>query len=282
VRAVDGGFRDLGFARVDTDRERRQGAPEGVLAEGKSAEEVAAISRALLEGGAGSVMVTRADAAARAALREVAPDASEDSRARLAWVARSVPEARGLVCIVSGGTSDGPVVTEARVRAELLGARVVVHQDAGVAGIHRLEPALGDLRAADCVVVVAGQDAALASVVGGLVGAPVIGVPTSTGYGASFGGVSALLAMLTSCAAGVAVVNIDDGFGAGTIAARIARAAAGAVTPSAAGTSPPAPADAPSADGAPPAASGAPSDARAPAGAPASFSARDGRPGGEI
>ena len=124
--------------------------------------------------------------------------------------------------IVSGGTSDGPVVTEAQVRAELLGTEVVVHRDAGVAGLHRLEPALEDLRRADCVVVVAGWDAALASVVGGLVGAPVIGVPTSTGYGAAFGGVSALLAMLTSCAAGVAVVNIDDGFGAGTIAARIA------------------------------------------------------------
>jgi NCAIR mutase (PurE)-related protein len=171
-------------------------------------------------------MVTRADAAARAALRRVAADAEEDGRARLAWVARNVPEPRGRVAIVSGGTSDGPVVTEARVRAQLLGTNVIVHQDAGVAGIHRLEPALEDLRAADCVVVVAGQDAALASVVGGLVPAPVIGVPTSTGYGAALGGISALLAMLVSCAAGVAVVNIDDGFGAGTIAARIARAAA--------------------------------------------------------
>ena len=128
--------------------------------------------------------------------------------------------------IVSGGTSDGPVVTEARVRAELLGTRVAVHADAGVAGLHRLAPALEDLDRADCVVVVAGQDAALASVVGGLVRAPVIGVPTSTGYGAAFGGLSALLSMLCSCAAGVAVVNIDDGFGAGTIAARIARASA--------------------------------------------------------
>jgi NCAIR mutase (PurE)-related protein len=225
---VDAAFRDLGFARVDTDRDRRQGAPEGVLAEGKSPEEVEAICRALLEGGATSVMVTRADAEARAALRRVAPDAAEDPRARLAWVARDVPAPRGLVTIVSGGTSDGPVVTEARVRAELLGTRVVVHADAGVAGIHRLEPALDDLRAADCVIVVAGQDAALASVVGGLVAAPVIGVPTSTGYGASLGGVSALLAMLVSCAAGVAVVNIDDGFGAGTIAARIARQSAAA------------------------------------------------------
>jgi NCAIR mutase (PurE)-related protein len=220
-------FRDLGFARVDTHRELRQGAPEAILAEGKAPEEVGAIARALLESGAGSVLVTRADAAARAELRRVAADAEEDERARLAWVSRHVPAARGLVTIVSGGTSDGPVVTEARVRAELLGTSVVVHADAGVAGLHRLAPALEDLRRADCVVVVAGQDAALASVVGGLVAAPVIGVPTSTGYGAALSGVTALLSMLVSCAAGVAVVNIDDGFGAGTIAARIARSAGG-------------------------------------------------------
>jgi NCAIR mutase (PurE)-related protein len=220
------GFTDLGFARVDTDREARQGAPEAIMAEGKTPDEIEAIARVLLDEGAGSVLVTRADAQARAALRRVATDAEEDERARLAWVARSVPEARGLVTVVSGGTSDGPVVTEARVRAQLLGTEVVVHQDSGVAGLHRLAPAIEDLRRADCVVVVAGWDAALASVVGGLVAAPVIGVPTSTGYGAAFGGVSALLSMLTSCAAGVAVVNIDDGFGAGTIAARIARAAA--------------------------------------------------------
>jgi NCAIR mutase (PurE)-related protein len=220
-------FRDLGFARVDTHREVRQDAPEAILADGKDPGEVEAIAQALLDGGAGSVLVTRADEAARAALRRVARDVQEDARARLAWVARRVPAARGRVAIVSGGTSDGPVVTEARVRAELLGTRVAVHADAGVAGLHRLAPALTDLRSADCVVVVAGQDAALASVVGGLVAAPVIGVPTSVGYGASFGGVSALLAMLCSCAAGVAVVNIDDGFGAGTIAARIARAAGG-------------------------------------------------------
>ncbi len=220
-------YRDLGFARVDTHRELRQDAPEAVLAEGKAPEEIEAIVLALLEGGAGSVLVTRAGEAARAAVRAVAPsDCQEDPRARLAWVARRVPAARGRVTIVSGGTSDLPVVQEARVRAELLGTHVSVHQDAGVAGLHRLAPALEDLGRADCVVVVAGQDAALASVVGGLVAAPVIAVPTSTGYGAALGGISALLAMLVSCAAGVAVVNIDDGFGAGTIAARIARRSA--------------------------------------------------------
>ena len=120
---------------------------------------------------------------------------------------------------------DASVANGRGLRAELLGTSVCVHADVGVAGLHRLAPALEDLDRADCVVVVAGQDAALASVVGGLVRAPVIGVPTSTGYGAAFAGVSALLSMLCSCAAGVAVVNIDDGFGAGTIAARIARTA---------------------------------------------------------
>lgn len=218
-------FDDLGFARVDLHRELRQGAPEAILAEGKLPEEVAAIFRSLLDGGAASVLVTRADAPARAAVLSAAPDACVHERARCAWVARATPPVRGRVAIVSAGTSDAPAVHEARIRAELLGTAVVVHEDVGVAGLHRLTPALEDLRAADCVVVVAGQDAALVSVVGGLVAAPVIGVPTSVGYGAAFGGLSALLSMLTSCAAGVAVVNIDDGFGAGTIAARIARSA---------------------------------------------------------
>ena len=216
-------FRDLGFARADLHRELRQGAPEAVLAEGKTPEQVAAIARALLEGGAGSVLVTRADAAARRAVRELADDAQEHELARLTWIARAVPETRGLVVMVSAGTSDGPVLHEARIRAELLGTEVVVHEDVGVAGLHRIASALPDLERADCVVVVAGMDAALASVVGGLVAAPVIGVPTSVGYGVADHGRTALNAMLTSCAASLAVVGIDDGLGAGTIAARIAR-----------------------------------------------------------
>lgn len=219
-------FDDLGFARVDLHRELRQDAPEAVLAEGKTEEQITAIVSAMLDGGAGSVLVTRADARAQEAVRRASPDAQVDTIARAAWVARSVPSPRGLVAIVSGGTSDGAAVRECRIRAELLGTTVVEHEDVGVAGIHRLATAIDDLRRADCVVVAAGQDAALASVVGGLVAAPVIAVPTSTGYGAAFSGVTALLSMLSSCAAGVAVVNIDDGFGAGTIAARIARKAA--------------------------------------------------------
>lgn len=226
--ALDGlaRFVNLGFARVDIDREQRQGAPEAVFAEGKTPDEVVEITRVLLDAESSHVLVTRADDAVRCAVLAAFADAQEDPRARLAWVQRRAVEPRGIVTMVSAGTSDAPALREAKVTAELLGTTVRLHEDAGVAGLHRLEPALADLRAADCVVVVAGQDAALASVVGGLVEAPVIGLPTSTGYGASLGGISALLAMLTSCAAGVSVVNIDDGFGAGTIAARVARAAA--------------------------------------------------------
>ena len=216
-------FRDLGFARVDLHRELRQGAPEAVLAEGKTPEQVARIVEAFVEGGAGSVLVTRADEKVRAAVREVAPEAEEDPVARCTWIARGLPESRGLVVVVSAGTSDGPVVRETRIRAELLGTEVVVHEDVGVAGIHRLAGVLPDLERADCVVVVAGMDGALASLVGGLAPAPVIGVPTSVGYGSAHGGATALNAMLSSCAAALAVVGIDDGLGAGTIAARIAR-----------------------------------------------------------
>lgn len=219
---------DLGFARLDTGRGARQGVPEAVLAEGKSPQQVAAIVAALLEGGSETILVTRAGHEVRAAVRAVAPEIEEDVEGRLLWLARDAPVAAGTVSVVSAGTSDGPVVRESAICARLFGAHVRVQEDVGVAGLHRLALALDDLHAADCVVVVAGQDAALASVVGGLVSSPVIAVPTSTGYGVAAGGIPALLSMLSSCAAGVAVVNIDDGFGAATIAARIARAAAGA------------------------------------------------------
>jgi NCAIR mutase (PurE)-related protein len=216
-------YRDLGFARVDVHRELRQGAPEAVLAEGKTPEQVASIVGAMLAAGAGSVLVTRANEEVRAAVCDVAPDAEEDAMARAVWVARGRPRPRGTVVMVSAGTSDGPVLHEARIRAELLGTTVIVHEDAGVAGVHRLESVLPDLERADCVVVVAGMDGALASVVGGLAASPVIGLPTSVGYGSAEGGRTALNAMLASCAAGLAVVGIDDGLGAGTVAARIAR-----------------------------------------------------------
>ncbi|HEY6566329.1 MAG TPA: nickel pincer cofactor biosynthesis protein LarB [Actinomycetota bacterium] len=219
-------FRDLGFARVDTHRELRQGAPEVILSEGKTPEQVVAIAQALSEAGASSVLATRASAATRAAFIGALPDALEDELARAVWVQSHPPVSRGVVLIVSAGTSDGPVVHEAKIRAQLLGTTVIVHEDVGVAGLHRLAPVLPDLEAADCVVVVAGMDGALASVIGGLAPCPVIGVPTSVGYGSAHGGQTALNAMLCSCADGLAVVGIDDGLGAGSVAARIARRAA--------------------------------------------------------
>jgi NCAIR mutase (PurE)-related protein len=215
---------DIGFARLDLQRELRQGAPEAVLGAGKTSDEVVSIVHAFVDGGASSVLVTRAEAPMRAAVKAAIPDAEEHARARAVWVARAVPSARGRIVIVSGGTSDAPVLHEARIRAELLGVDVTIHQDCGVAGLHRLTPAIDDLAGADCVVVIAGMDAALASVIGGLASCPVIGVPTSVGYGSARGGETALNAMLASCAAGLAVVGIDDGLGAGTIAATIARA----------------------------------------------------------
>jgi len=218
-------FRDLGFARVDTHRELRQGAPEVILGSGKTPEQAARIALALAEAGASSVLVTRADEPMRTAVREVLPEALEDERARAVWAEREPIDKRGHVLIVSAGTSDGPVVHEARIRADLLGTHVTVHEDVGVAGLHRLAPVIPDLDRADVVVVVAGMDGALASVIGGLAACPVIGVPTSVGYGSAHGGETALNAMLVSCADGLAVVGIDDGLGAGSVAARIARRA---------------------------------------------------------
>jgi NCAIR mutase (PurE)-related protein len=217
---------DLGFARLDTERGLRQGVPEAVLAEGKTPEQVAAIVAGLVESGTETVIVTRADAAARAAAHAAVDGLKEDAAARMVWLRRGVPDPVGTVAVVSAGTSDGAVVREVQRCCELLGTNVTVQEDVGVAGLHRLAVALPDMRAADCVVVAAGQDAALASVVGGLVAAPVIAVPTSVGYGVAAGGQVALMSMLASCAPGVAVVNIDDGFGAATVASRIARAAA--------------------------------------------------------
>jgi NCAIR mutase (PurE)-related protein len=219
-------FEDLGFARVDTHRELRQGAPEVVLGEGKTPAQAVAIAVALADAGASSVLVTRTSDEMRRAFREALPDACEHELARAVWVEREPVEKRGRVVLVSAGTSDGSVLHEARIRAELLGTTVTVHEDVGVAGLHRLASVLPDLERADVVVVVAGMDGALASVIGGLAACPVIGVPTSVGYGSAHGGETALNAMLTSCADGLSVVGIDDGLGAGSVAARIARRAA--------------------------------------------------------
>jgi pyridinium-3,5-biscarboxylic acid mononucleotide synthase len=221
-------FEDLGFARVDHHRALR-GGPEVVYGAGKTPAETAAIVAALLARDASPVLVTRAGAEHAEAVREVAPAARWHPRSGmlvcrpLAVDAGAPP---GLVGVVCAGTSDLPVAEEAWVTAEAFGCRVDTLTDVGVAGAHRLFADAGRLQAADVLVVVAGMEGALPSLVAGMVAAPVIAVPTSVGYGAAFEGLAALLSMLNSCAVGVSVVNIDNGFGAGALAARILRVGA--------------------------------------------------------
>ena len=217
----DPGYVDLGFARVDTDRLARTGDPEVVYAAGKTPDEVVAIVGTLRDAAPHRpALVTRADAATVAALLLRWPEALVEATT---VVVGDLPPARGLVAVVSAGTSDSPVAAEAATTVRVFGAEVVRVVDVGVAGLHRVLDARPVLQDADMVIVVAGMEGALPSVVGGLVGTPVVAVPTSVGYGASFGGLAALLGMLNSCAAGVVVCNIDNGFGAGVFAARIAR-----------------------------------------------------------
>lgn len=224
-------FSDLGFAKVDHHRELRQGTCEIVYAEHKTVEETEAIVRRLLLGNAGPILVTRADPEHRAVVRALAEEAGlsvdDRDRGRAIGIVRSVPEPVGHVLVVTGGTADLPVADECALTAGLMGAGVEVVADVGVAGVHRLEAARQALAEADVVVAVAGMEGALASVVGGMVRCPVIACPTSVGYGASFGGLAALLAMLSSCTPGVVCVGIDDGVGAGYAAALVARSAAG-------------------------------------------------------
>jgi len=214
------------FANLDHHRALRTGFPEVIYAEGKTPEQVAEIFQRLAEHGP-QVLATRVSAEMYAQLQEKLPEAVYHPAGRVLTLDRQPerPRADGIV-VVTAGTADIPVAEEAAITAELMGNRVCRIFDVGVAGLHRLLHRLPDLQAARVVVVVAGMEGALPSVVGGLVAAPVIAVPTSVGYGASFGGVAALLGMLNSCASGVAVVNIDNGFGAGTLAAKINRLAA--------------------------------------------------------
>ncbi len=227
-RLADGplhGPLDLGFARVDTHRGVRTGDPEVVYAAGKSPEQTVAILRALTEQGPRAAVATRVPDATADAVLAAFPDALVDPVARAVAVG-ALPEPRGTVCVVAAGTSDGPVAAEAAFVARAFGAGVRRIDDVGVAGLHRLMAVRSELDDADCLVVVAGMEGALPSVVGGLTGVPLVAVPTSVGYGASYGGLAALLAMLNSCAPGVTVCNIDNGFGAGVFAARVARRAA--------------------------------------------------------
>jgi NCAIR mutase (PurE)-related protein len=218
-------YDDLGFARIDTHRSLRAGFPEVILCQGKTAAQVAAIATRMAEGGA-TVLATRAEPDVFEAVREKCPAATYNAEARAIVVpGEAAPERRGHVLVLSAGTADIPVAEEAAVVAEVAGCRVERVYDVGVAGLHRLLDKLDVIHKADCIVVAAGMEGALASVVAGLGGGPVVAVPTSVGYGASFAGIAPLLTMLNSCAGGVVVVNIDNGFGAGYAAALIARRA---------------------------------------------------------
>ena len=216
-----GPFEDLGYAKLDLHRRVRQGSAEVIYGEGKTAEQIIGIVDAMVEKEQEPILVTRLDEAKAAALaKHHKIDYSKE--ARLAVVGeKPEPDGLGRIVIATGGTSDIPVAEEAAITAETLGNEVVRLYDVGVAGIHRLLANKEYIMDASVIITVAGMEGALASVVGGLADCPIIAVPTSVGYGASFGGLSALLSMLNSCASGVACVNIDNGFGAGYMASRI-------------------------------------------------------------
>lgn len=213
-------YEDLGFASVDHHRAIRQGFPEVIFCEGKTRAQVLGIARGLLKKG-GPLLATRVEPEIGRSLTRLTRRAVYHELARVVAIQPRPPMLRGDVLIVTAGTSDIPVAEEARLTAEIMGSRTETVYDVGVAGIHRLFNRHERLLKARVIVVVAGMDGALPSVIGGLVNRPVIAVPTSRGYGASFGGLAALLTMLNSCAAGIGVVNIDNGFGAGCLAHRI-------------------------------------------------------------
>ena len=207
---------DLGYAGIDNQREMRNGCPEVIYCAGKTKEQVAGIVLSMLEAGTKNILGTRADKEKFEAVKAVCPDAVYHEDARIILVEREpLKKTGGKIVVATGGTSDIPVAEEAALTAEYLGNEVVRVYDVGVAGLHRLLSKIDIISQASVIIAVAGMEGALASVIGGLTDKPVIAVPTSVGYGASFGGVSALLCMLNSCANGVVTVNIDNGFGAG-------------------------------------------------------------------
>jgi NCAIR mutase (PurE)-related protein len=221
-------FEELGYAHIDHHRAVRRGYGEAIFCEGKTAEQVVGIARRMVAYGHTNVLATRANGEVLEALAEFLPDTRLIPEARLAVLNRAEHPLHGLVCVVTGGTSDIPVAEEAALTAECQGSLVERLYDVGVAGIHRLLAKEEVIRRANAIVAVAGMEGALASVVGGLASCPVIAVPTSVGYGASLGGIAALLSMLNSCSPGVSVVNIDNGYGAGYQANTINRLACGA------------------------------------------------------
>lgn len=214
-------YEDLGFARVDHQRNIRQGFPEVIFGQGKTAPQIAGIA-ARIAGVGQALLVTRTTPEAYQAVRAELPEAVYHELARcITLESPATPRGRGTILVAAAGTADLPVAEEAAVTAEVMGNTVDRLYDVGVAGLHRLLAEHGRLIAARVIIVVAGMEGALPSVIGGLVDVPVVGVPTSVGYGASFGGLTALLAMLNSCATGISVVNIDNGFGAAAIASAI-------------------------------------------------------------
>lgn len=218
------GMVDLGFAKVDVDRETRQGLPEVVYGSGKTTAQIIEIVRTLLRHNNGPVLATRVDDETARSVLAAVPDGAHDSAARL-LVWRPAPRTGFGVVVAAAGTADLPVAREAAAVAAAVGIDITTVTDIGVAGLHRLLAEQDRLRAADTVIVVAGMEGALASAIGGLVACPVVAVPTSTGYGAGLEGITALLAMHASCAAGITVVNIDSGFGAAMAAFRLAMVA---------------------------------------------------------
>ncbi|MCH3972487.1 MAG: nickel pincer cofactor biosynthesis protein LarB [Oscillospiraceae bacterium] len=214
-------FEDLGFAKLDHHRALRQGAAEVIYGAGKTAEQMIKIAAAMQKAGQQNVLITRLSAEKAVEMQKNLP-LQYDKTSRIGFLGQiSQPDGNGTVVVATGGTSDMPVAEEAALTAEILGNQVTRLYDVGVAGLHRLLAHLDEIMSANVIVAVAGMEGALASVIGGLADCPVIAVPTSVGYGASLGGLSALLSMLNSCASGVSVVNIDNGFGAGYLASMI-------------------------------------------------------------
>jgi len=223
--SAEQGFEDIGFARVDTDRRARCGFPEVIFCAGKTPEQVAAIASVIV-GRSGGVLASRANAEQFDAVKQVLPTAVWHGLAGCITVEQTpLPKMQGIVAVVCAGTSDLPVAEEAAVTLKFFGQEVERFTDVGVAGIHRLIAVRDALERCNVLIVVAGMEGALPSAVAGMVSKPVIAVPTSVGYGASFGGIAALLCMLNSCGSGVTVVNIDNGFGAAFAAAQINRLA---------------------------------------------------------
>lgn len=215
-------YEDLGFAKIDTHRALRQGAAEVIYGAGKTAQQIADIASAMYERGQNTILITRMDQEKADVVAETLP-LRYDAMSRVGIVGEMPPiTGNGTIVVATGGTSDVPVAEEAALTAEALGNHVVRLYDVGVAGLHRLLSHLDEIMNARVIVAIAGMEGALASVIGGLADCPVIAVPTSVGYGANFGGLSALLSMLNSCASGTSVVNIDNGFGAGYLASMIA------------------------------------------------------------